>query len=349
MRCCCCFPLHLSLAGYSSLGKSTAAARAALPIPNGACGIFVCPNKRMATNAWDFFFLYVRTDVNLWDYTRGLYGRRKRVCTISCLWDKNVLPAPTNRPASAACRSDALLTELHLRCEIRPTIYLTCCCFMASSYVLTVSLRKAWRHPSLPQVSNKFFDICWQISCCCFPSLCTEADKMPTLAIVSRAVHTRSNTSTMAPSRGIGPAETRALSTCMSPVRNCLRLQRKRGEQIHWRVCVREREMCVREREMCVREREREREREWERERERERVCNYGVRVCVRACVLKCRCGCMCVCVRACVYDCMCMIAMCACACMCLYDCMCLWLWCGVCVRVCVWCGVCVCVVQFQC
>ena len=44
--------------------KATAAARAALPIPNSACGIFVCPNKGMAASAWD---LIVRTNVNACD------------------------------------------------------------------------------------------------------------------------------------------------------------------------------------------------------------------------------------------------------------------------------------------
>ena len=39
--------------GSPYLGKPTAAARAALPIPNSACGIFVCPNEGMAANAWD--------------------------------------------------------------------------------------------------------------------------------------------------------------------------------------------------------------------------------------------------------------------------------------------------------
>ena len=34
------------------LGKATAAARAALPIPNRACGIFVCPNEGVAAIAW---------------------------------------------------------------------------------------------------------------------------------------------------------------------------------------------------------------------------------------------------------------------------------------------------------
>ena len=36
--------------GSPYLGKATAAARAALPIPNSACGIFVCPNKVTAAN-----------------------------------------------------------------------------------------------------------------------------------------------------------------------------------------------------------------------------------------------------------------------------------------------------------
>ena len=38
---------------------------------------------------------------------------RKRVCTESCLWEKNLLPHRGIEPASAACRSDALPTELH--------------------------------------------------------------------------------------------------------------------------------------------------------------------------------------------------------------------------------------------
>ena len=39
--------------GSPYLGQTTTAARAALPIPNSACGIFVCPNGGMAANAWD--------------------------------------------------------------------------------------------------------------------------------------------------------------------------------------------------------------------------------------------------------------------------------------------------------
>ena len=33
------------------LDIATAAVRVALPIPNGVCGIFVCPNKGMAADA----------------------------------------------------------------------------------------------------------------------------------------------------------------------------------------------------------------------------------------------------------------------------------------------------------
>ena len=39
--------------GLPYLGKATVAARAALPVPNSACGIFVCLNKGTAANAWD--------------------------------------------------------------------------------------------------------------------------------------------------------------------------------------------------------------------------------------------------------------------------------------------------------
>ena len=39
--------------GSPDLGKATAAARAALPIPNSVCGVFMCANKSMVVNAWD--------------------------------------------------------------------------------------------------------------------------------------------------------------------------------------------------------------------------------------------------------------------------------------------------------
>ena len=39
--------------GSPYLGQTTTAARAALPLPNSACGIFLCPDKGMAADAWD--------------------------------------------------------------------------------------------------------------------------------------------------------------------------------------------------------------------------------------------------------------------------------------------------------
>ena len=43
----------------------------------------------------------------------GVYRHRERVCTESGLWEKNPLLHRGIEPASAACRSDALPTELH--------------------------------------------------------------------------------------------------------------------------------------------------------------------------------------------------------------------------------------------
>ena len=43
----------------------------------------------------------------------GVYGHRKRICTESWQWEKNPLPHRGIEPAWAACRSDALPTELH--------------------------------------------------------------------------------------------------------------------------------------------------------------------------------------------------------------------------------------------
>ena len=42
-----------------------------------------------------------------------VYGHLKRVCTESGLWEKNPLPQRGIEPASAACWSDAVPTELH--------------------------------------------------------------------------------------------------------------------------------------------------------------------------------------------------------------------------------------------
>ena len=79
---------------------------------NGACWVFQCfhnpPNSDM-----DYGIFNVCTDVSVYDCARGVYGHRKRVCAESRLWEKNLLPYRGIEPASAACRSNALPTELH--------------------------------------------------------------------------------------------------------------------------------------------------------------------------------------------------------------------------------------------
>ena len=52
----------------------------------------------------------VRTDVNAYGLHAGVYGRLK-----SWNWEKKNLPHRGIEPAYAACRSDALSTELHPR------------------------------------------------------------------------------------------------------------------------------------------------------------------------------------------------------------------------------------------
>ena len=56
------------------MGKATATAGAAVPIPTSACSSFVFSNNAMAVDASN---LIVRTDVEACDHTRGLYGHRK--------------------------------------------------------------------------------------------------------------------------------------------------------------------------------------------------------------------------------------------------------------------------------
>ena len=60
----------------------------------------------------DYRIFNVLSDVNACDFRQGMYGHLERVCTDSCLWKKNPSPHRGIESASAACRSDALPTEL---------------------------------------------------------------------------------------------------------------------------------------------------------------------------------------------------------------------------------------------
>ena len=66
--------------GSPYLGKATAAARAAVPISNNACSIFVFPKKRIAAKAWDLLRAHRFNRMRLHTWVRGY---RKRVCTES--------------------------------------------------------------------------------------------------------------------------------------------------------------------------------------------------------------------------------------------------------------------------
>ena len=54
----------------------------------------------------------MRTDVNAYDCTRGCTDT-VRESALNVDWEKNRLPHRGTEPASTACRSDALPTELH--------------------------------------------------------------------------------------------------------------------------------------------------------------------------------------------------------------------------------------------
>ena len=105
--CCTSWITYLKF-GSPYLGKAKAGARAALPISNSACGIFVCPNKLPV-----FEIFNVRTDDNAGGCAWGMYGHRKRVCTECWLREKNPFSHLGIEPASPVCRSDALPTDLH--------------------------------------------------------------------------------------------------------------------------------------------------------------------------------------------------------------------------------------------
>ena len=86
--------------------------RAALPILS-VCAIFSCFGQTMVCLPACGIF-NKRTDVDACICTRGLHGRRKRLCMGSWLWEKNTLLHRGLEPASVLClafQSDALQTE----------------------------------------------------------------------------------------------------------------------------------------------------------------------------------------------------------------------------------------------
>ena len=84
--CVCLCVLSLCLEGNPGrpkyLGKATAAARAALPIPVDVCSVIVCPNNGIWLPVVEDF--NVITDVDTCECTHGLYEHDdKGVCTES--------------------------------------------------------------------------------------------------------------------------------------------------------------------------------------------------------------------------------------------------------------------------
>ena len=73
----------------------------------GAHWVFLLLPFNPPNSDMDHKIFSARTDVSACDCTR------KRVCTESCLREKNPSPHRGIETASAACRSDALPTELH--------------------------------------------------------------------------------------------------------------------------------------------------------------------------------------------------------------------------------------------
>ena len=77
------------------------------------CAILPCVQTKVWLPVIGLF--NVHTGVHACDCTRGLYRHRKRVCSESWLWEKKPSPHPGTEPASTACLSNALPTELHPR------------------------------------------------------------------------------------------------------------------------------------------------------------------------------------------------------------------------------------------
>ena len=80
--------------------------------------MFECFHNPLTSDI-DYGIFNVRSDVSACDCTRGCTDTCTRVCTENWLWEKNLLPHRGIEPA--ACRSDALPTELHSH----PFLYVT--------------------------------------------------------------------------------------------------------------------------------------------------------------------------------------------------------------------------------
>ena len=102
-----------------------------------------------------FGIFNVRTDADVCDSTRRLYGHRKRISAGSGIYEKNPLPHLGLEPASVlhlAFRSDAVPTELS------PPLYIFG--FRNSSYLCAIECH-SWgaiiaRRSALPLIRNRY-------------------------------------------------------------------------------------------------------------------------------------------------------------------------------------------------
>ena len=77
------------------------------------CAVFFCVQTMLWLPAFGIF--NVRTDADACNCTQGLYGHRKRVCTGSRHWEKNLLPHLVLKASSVlhlAFQSNALPAQL---------------------------------------------------------------------------------------------------------------------------------------------------------------------------------------------------------------------------------------------
>ena len=97
----CFLILHCLLWQFSSpyLGKSQQSQEQRYPLLP-VCAVFSRVRVRTIIIMATTWIFHVRADVEACNCARGLYGRRKRVRTASCLWKKNPSPHGGFEPAS---------------------------------------------------------------------------------------------------------------------------------------------------------------------------------------------------------------------------------------------------------
>ena len=157
--------LHLFESPY--LGKATAVAWVALPIPDTTVRlVFLCVQTKVWVPVFRIFNTH--TDVHACKCTRGLYGHCTRACTESWPWEKNPLPQQGSKPASAG----PTLCQFSYIPDVIMQKRMTCVCCISGIWSSSPRTRR-----STSGVAT-CTQPCWWSRPCCSPSFSTSTSTL---------------------------------------------------------------------------------------------------------------------------------------------------------------------------